>query len=49
MKLNIPRIFYVNQKSAKTGEGQSKYKYVLQRSFMSLLVEESLSYKWSSF
>lgn len=25
MKLNIPRIFYVNQKSPKVGEGQSKY------------------------
>ena len=27
MKLNIPRMFYVNQKTPKTGEGASKYTY----------------------
>ena len=27
MKLNIPRMFYVNQKTPKTGEGASKYSY----------------------
>ena len=25
IKLNVPRIFYVNQKTPKTGEGESMY------------------------
>ena len=41
MKLNIPRMFYVNQKTPKTGEGASKYSYYSLEKWASMRENQS--------